>query len=591
MREGPTAPAPAEAGLPLLGWARGYDRAAFRQDLVAGLTVAVMLVPQSMAYALLAGVPPIYGLYASLVPLLVYAALGTSMHVAVGIVAIDMLIVHAGLAGMAEEFSTRWVELAILLAAMVGLVQLLMGVARLGFLVNLLSRPTVVGFTSGAAILIALSQVGGLTGMEIERARTLPGLVETVTGEVGEIRAIPVLLGAGSLVLMLGLRRWKASFPAVLAVVVGATAAVALLDLSGRVEVVGQVPHGLPAPGAPSFSLDAVRALAPSALALAFVQFLTVVSLGKVLAARHRYHIEPNRELLAVGAANVLGSLFQALPVSGSFSRSSLNEESGACTPAANAVAAAGVALALVALTPVLRLVPIPPLAAIIVVAALGLLDVEQIGFLWRAKSVDGGVAVLTLVATLAFGILWGIAAGVGASLFGLLYRISRPHHATLGHLAGTRSFRDIQRHDDARPLEGILILRVDASFSFMNAEYVRDLILGRTEDPDDPVRVVVVDASSINDLDLTAIDVLFRVERTLEERGIELYFGGVKEPVLETLQRSGFYEELGPDHFFLSPHRAITHVLTAWGVSETYLQNVPGAASPVALAREEPEG
>ena len=574
-------------GLALAPWARDYDGRTFRRDLAAGLTVAVMLVPQSMAYALLAGVPPIYGLYASLVPLVVYPLLGSSMHLAVGVIAIDMLIVKAGLDGLAPAFSDEWIGLAILLGAMVGVIQLVVGFARLGFLVHLLSRPVVVGFTSGAAILIALSQVGSLTGLETGRAQTLPGLVGELSLGPEGLDPLTLSLGMGSLVALIVLRRWKPRLPSVLAVVVVATALVWLFGLEGRLDVVGEVPRGLPTPALPDASLSTVQALLPTATALALVQFLTVISLGKVLAARHRYRVDPDRELLAVGAANLVGSFFRSLPVSGSFSRSALNEQSGAETPAANVVAAGGVAVALLLLTPALALVPLAALAAIIVVAALGLFDLAQMRFLWRAKSADGVVALLAFAATLTGGILTGIGVGVLTSVAAILLRISRPNVAVLGHLAGTRSFRDVRHADDARNVPGILILRVDASFSFMNAEYLHDLILERTAGPDEKIRAVVIDASSINDLDLTAADVLVRVKQTLENRGIELYFGGAKEPVRDTLDRADLYEQMGTDRFFLSPHRAITHILTEWGVSEEYLRNVPGAASPVNLVAD----
>jgi SulP family sulfate permease len=300
-----------------------------------------------------------------------------------------------------------------------------------------------------------------------------------------------------------------------------------------------------------------------------------------VFAARHRYDIRANRELLALGTANVAGSFFRSVPVSGSFSRTAVNERAGACTPLANVAAALLVGLTLLFLTPLFRYLPIPALAALIIVAASGLLDLRELRYLWRIKRIDGALALVTFLATLLVGIQEGILVGIAASVVAVMYRISRPNVAVLGHLPGTRSFRDVRHFPEAEPLESILMLRVDASFSFANAELLKDLLLRLTKDAGGDVRAVVVDASSINDLDTTAVAVLLSAEQTLASRGIELYFGGVKEPVLDLIKRSGLYLKVGADHFFLSPHRAVHHILTRWGRSAAYLETVPGAPEP----------
>lgn len=569
---------PQQNGFRLATWLADYDRRTFRKDLVAGLTVGIVLIPQSMAYALLAGVPPIYGLYASLVPLVVYALLGTSGQLAAGIIAIDMLVVHAGLSGLEPVSSADYVELAILLALMVGVIQLAMALTRMGFVANLLSRPVMAGFTAGAAVIIAVSQLAGLAGFAIEGAIALPGLVAQLLLHGEEIRLLPLAFGAASIAAILGLRRWAPRLPPVLIVVVLGTVLAVLLGLEAHgVPRVGDVPTGFPSFTVPPIEAGLVRSLLPTALALALLQFITVASLGKVFAARHGKSIEPNRELFALGAANLVGGLFRALPVSGSFSRTALSDQGGSRTPAVNLVAASLVAIGLLVLTPVLGVVPIPLLSAIIVVAALGLLDVQEIRFLFRAKSVDGWIAIGTFVSTAFFGILSGIFVGVAASILAILYRISRPNAAVLGHLPGTRSFRDVRHSEEAQSVEGILMLRVDASFSFMNAEYLKETILRYTA-PDAPViEAIVVDASSINDLDTTAATVLLNVKRSLDEKGIDLYFGGVKEPMRDVLAETGLLEILGEDSIFLSPHRAVTHILQERGEPESYLQNVPG--------------
>jgi len=569
---------PQPNGFRLAPWLAGYDRRTLRKDLVAGLTVGIVLIPQSMAYALLAGVPPIYGLYASLVPLLVYALLGTSGQLAVGVIAIDMLVVHAGLSSMAPAASADYVELAILLALMVGVTQLFMAVTRMGFVANLLSRPVMAGFTAGAAVIIAVSQLAGLAGFETQGGTALPELVSQLLRHGEEVRLLPLVVGCASIAAILGLRHWAPRIPPVLVVVVLGTALTWLLGLEARgLPLIGDVPRGIPAFTLPPLEPGVIRSLVPTALALALLQFITVASLGKVFAARRGESIQPNRELLAIGVANVAGGLFRALPVSGSFSRTALAEQAGSETPAANLVAATLVVVGLLVLTPVLGFVPVALLSAIIVVAALGLLDIQEIRFLLRAKSVDGWIAIGTFVSTAFFGILNGIFVGVAASVLAILYRISRPNAAVLGHLPGTRSFRDVRHSEEAQSVEGILMLRVDASFSFMNAEYLKEVILKHTAPGASGIEAIVVDASSINDLDTTAATVLLNVKKTLDEEGIELYFGGVKEPMRDVLAQTGLLEILGEDSVFLSPHRAVTHILQKRGEPESYLQNVPG--------------
>lgn len=573
-----------------LSWMKRYSRRHLRADLVAGMTVAVMLVPQSMAYAHLAGVPPIYGLYASLVPLLVYPLLGSSLHLAVGVIAIDMLLLRAGLAEMAEPGTARYIELAILVTVMVGTIQVAMGLARMGFLVKLLSRPVVVGFTSGAALLIALSQISVLTGMDLEGARVLPGMAWAAAQHVTEARLSPMVMGGTALAVLLALRWWKPIVPGALVVVVLGTLAVVAFGLVERgVVVVGDVPSGLPRPALPGVTGEGLGRLFSVAVTLALVQFLTVMSLGKLFAARFRYSLDQNRELLALGAANVLGGVFRSVPISGSFSRSALNVQAGARSPLANAVAALAVAVCLLVLTPFLALIPVSVLGAIIVVAALGLLDVPEMRFLLRAKSVDGWIAVLTFVSTLMIGILQGILIGVVASVLAVLYRTSRPHAAVLGHLPGTRSFRDVSNMPEARSLEGILLLRIDAAFGFMNADFLKDLILEKTADQESRIKAVVIDAHSVNDMDTTAAHILIEVKTILDIRDIGMYFAGVKEPARMVLERTGAAEAIGRKRFFLSPHRAVTRILTGMGTSADYLEGIPGATEGEALPEPPP--
>lgn len=576
-------------------WLEAYDPDDLRGDLVAGLTVAVILIPQSMAYALLAGVPPIYGLYASLLPLLVYPLFGTSMHLAVGVIAIDMILVSAGLSRLAEPGTATYVEMAILLALMVGVIQIGMGLARMGFLVHLLSRPVIAGFTSGAALIIVVTQLESIFGLVPAETQHALAHAWDFLGRLEEVRLAPTILSLASLVLILTIHRLRPVWPAALIVVVLGGLVVWALGLQDAgVAVVGGVEGSLPSLRFPNMGLSTLRDLVPTAVALALIQFMTVVSLGRVFGSRGKYEIQPNRELLAVGAANLAGSLFRGLPVSGSFSRTAVNAGAGARSPLSNVVAAISVGLAILFLTPLLAELPVPVLAAIIVVAALGLLDMDELRRLYRVKRRDGGIALLTFLITVGVGVQEGILTGIAASVVAIMYRISRPNMAVLGHLPGTRSFRDLIWSPEARTFEGVRILRVDASFSFANADLVKDMILTLTEGDDPPVKAVILDASSVNDLDTTAASALAAVKEGLQRRGVRLYLGGVKEPVMETIKRADLYDKLGADTFFLSPHRALKRALgdlDETGELGRYLDRVPTDHREEAEEPETPSG
>lgn len=567
--------------LPITTWLPRYGWGHLRGDLVAGLTVGVMLIPQGMAYAILAGVPPIYGLYASLVPLLIYPLFGTSRHLAIGIMAIDMLILSAGLSLLADPGTDAYLGLAFVLALMVGLIQMAMGLARLGFVVNLLSRPVITGFTAAAALTIGFSQLTNLLGIDLPRTPYIYTLLWETAQNVGDIHVITLLIGLVGITLLLALRRWLPWMPGPLLAVVLGTVAVWWFQLEGGgVEIVGDIPTGLPMPTVPKVNLPTLRALLPTAVTLSLVQFMSVISLGKVFAAKHRYTVKANHELFALGALNFFGSFFRSIPVSGSFSRSAVGEQAGGKTALTNAVAAIVIGLTLLFLTPLFYYLPIAVFASIIMVAAFGMVNVAEIRFLLRSKRIDGLIAILTFLATLIIGIQEGVLIGIAASVVAIMYRISRPHMAELGHLPGTRSFRDVKRYKNAEKIPGLFILRVDASFSFANAEYLRDRILRQIKRQDD-LRAVIIDASSINDLDMTATAVLKEIADTLEGHGIGLYFAGVKGSVRDVIRKSGLAEHLGENHFFLSPHRAVSTLLDAWDRAAPYLATVPSGNAP----------
>ncbi|WP_208425932.1 SulP family inorganic anion transporter [Salinibacter sp.] len=556
--------------LPLLQWLPDYTTEALRGDATAGLTVGVMLIPQGMAYAVIAGVPPIYGLYAGLVPLLVYPLIGSSRHLALGPVSIDMLIIAAGVGAIAQAGTERYVALAILLTAMVGLLQMVMGAMKLGFVANLLSRPVIAGLTTAASFIIAISQIGSLLGVELGRSQYIHVLLIEAVQNAGNTHLLTLGIGTASIVLLMGLPRWLPKVPEALIVVVAGTLAGWGFGLREKgVSVVGSIPQGLPAPELWALSFSDLNTLLPAAITLALVQFMKDISLDRIFAARHGYTIDANRELIGVGAGNFFGSLFQSIPASGSFSRSAVNEQSGARTALANVFAAGVIALTLLFLTPLFYHLPTPVLAAIIIVSGFGLFDLRELRSLFKARRRDGYIALFTAGCTLFIGIQEGILLGIGTSVVAMLYRISRPNVAELGHVPGTRLFRDLDRFEQAARLRDIMVLRVDAAFSFANAEYFKDFILEKSEREGRPVKVVIVDGSSINGLDTTAIDALFSVTESLEEEGIELHLTGLIGPVREVVRRSGLHALLGENKFHLDPHQAVVSVLERWDAAE----------------------
>ncbi len=581
--------------LPITRWLPDYSLEEARGDAQAGLTVGVVLVPQGMAYAVLAGMPPIYGLYGSLLPLLLYPLFGSCRHLAVGVNAVPMIIVAAGVGALAAPGSPEYVGLALLLTVAVGLLELVMGMVGLGFLANLLARPVIVGFTMAAAIIIGVSQIDNLLGLELARASHVHLVVLEAASQLHQVHLPSLLLGAAGILILVGFQRWKPVVPAELVVLILGAAVVGLMGLEeAGVAVVGTVPTGLPAPELPDAGPGALVDLWPTIVTLALVQFMSAVSLGRVFAARHGYTIDANRELLGIGVGNLVGGFFQAIPSTGSFSRTTVNERAGAQTPLSNVVAAGVVALTLLFLTPAFEHLPMPILGAIIAVAALELIDVGEMRALFRTKPSDGWVALFTFVATLAIGIQEGILLGVAAAVLKILYRLSRPHVAELGHVPATHRFHNLERFDDAHQIPGLLILRVEAGFSFFNADFFKEYILHRSQ-AGRPIRAVIIDGSPINYLDSTAVDALVDVVNTLRDRGVEIHFAGLKGAVRDVVRDSVLAEEMDDDQFHMSPHYAVLDILEEWdraegtGMKETYERHREQERERVDPGGEEP--
>ncbi|WP_456427286.1 SulP family inorganic anion transporter [Rhodocaloribacter sp.] len=543
---------------PPLQWMPNYRREDLSGDLSAGLTVGVMLIPQGMAYALIAGLPPIYGLYAALVPLIVYALFGTSRQLAVGPVAMVSLLVAAGVAPLAGDDVALYVTLALTLSLMVGALQFFLGVARFGFLTNFLSHPVLSGFTSAAALIIGLNQLKHLLGLNIARSNYIHEILWSALTQLGATHLPTLALGLGSIVLLVGLKRWKKTFPGALVVVVLTTLAVWVLrlDLNG-VKIVGEVPSGLPGFRLPGVGMAEIDALIPTALAIGLVGFMESIAVAKAFASKHRYEVDANQELIGLGLANLIGGLFQAYPTTGGFSRTAVNDQAGARTPLASILSAGVIALTLLFLTPLFFFMPKAVLAAIVMVAVVGLIDLKEAQFLWRVKRQDFYLLVLTFLATLSLGIEQGILVGVAASLVLVIQQSSRPHTAVMGRLPGTKTYRNIERNPEAVTRSDIIILRVDAALYFANVAYFKDK-LRAIEEKAPALRAVIIDAYPMNRIDSSAAHALLEIIEDAERRGIRFYFAGVKGPVMDVLKRAGIADRIGRDHFFMEVHDAV---------------------------------
>lgn len=541
--------------LPALEWMTTYRKADLRGDLVAGITVAMMLIPQAMSYAMLAGLPPYIGLYASVVPLLVYALFGTSRQLAVGPVAMVALLVSSGVGAIAETGSEQYVMLTILLALMVGIIQFGMGLFRLGFLTNFLSHPVISGFTSAAALIIGFSQLKHIVGLPLPRTENIAETVWLTLTQLGQINPAALVIGVLGIALLLALKKVSALLPGAMIAVVIATLAVWALDLNtvAGVSVVGTVPAGFPELSAPRVSTGHLLDLLPIAITISLVGFMESIAVAKKIASRRQYEIDPNRELVGLGLANIAGAFFKAMPVTGGFSRTAVNDNAGANTGLAAIVTAVLIGVALLFLTPLFYYIPNAILASVIMVAVFGLIDLHEVKHLWQVKRDDLALLGITFFATLILGVKIGIFLAVGVSLVWFVIKTTRPHYAVLGRLPDTDAYRNVARHDNLDTEPGVLAVRIDAQLYYGNVSFLKDMLRQAEASMDDDLRVVVIDASAINQLDSSADTALHETLRDYRVRGVELLMANVKGPVMDVMQRSGFVDALGKDRFYLT--------------------------------------
>jgi sulfate permease, SulP family len=558
--------------LPLVSDLRVGGWGALKDDVVAGLTTVVVLIPQGMAYALLAGLPPVVGLYAAFVPPVGYALVGSSRELSVGPVAMDSLLVLGALSGLSHVTPAEYPALAAMLALLVGVIQVVMGVLGLGYFTNFLSQPVLSGFTSGAAVLIALSQVGHLLGIHIGAGSTLVGMARSLNVHGPTPDLVTLGLSAGAIgFLLIQKKRWPRVPGALIVIVVSSWLALSPL-LSAHIAKVGAVPPGLPHLEVPRLSFGLVEQLWPSAALIALVGFMESIAVGRVYAKAGRYPISPDRELWSLGFANVLGSLFQAYPVAGGFSRTAVNARAGARSTFSTLVASLLLGMSLLWATPLFALIPKAALASVVVTAVVGLVDVKAVRARFRVQRSDGVLLVLTFVATLGLGILKGLLLGVAASVLWVVVRSTRPHLAVLGRVPGTLQFKNVNRYPGLITYDDVLIVRMDAQLYFANSEFLRDKLIELEAASAHPLRAVIIDASPINHLDSSAVEVIEELEADYKARGVRFYLAGVKGPVRDVLERAGLWTKLKNTIRCMTVHEAleIHHAVSGGNVPHT---------------------
>lgn len=549
----------ANASTPIVASGDAGRGSRLRADVIAGLTTALVLVPQAMGYAMLAGLPPISGLHAATLALVVYALFGSSPAMAVGPVAMDSLLTAAALSSLTFVGPEDRLAAAGLLAVMVGASQLAMGTLRLGHLTNFLSAPVISGFTTAAAFLILLTQIPALVGIASTPASGAAALTVHLASHLAQLdpRALAVGLGSiGALVLM---DRKVPNVPRAPVVLAAATVLVSFVPGLSDLSRVGAVPRALPGPHLHHVDIETLRLLAPHALAISFVAYLEAYSIAKRFAATCG-EPSPSREFFALGASNLASALSGGFPITGGLSRSAVHVRAGARTKFAGVVTAFAVLVATFLLAPVLALIPKSALAAVVATSVASLVDRDAMRRVFRVKPMDGVWMTLAFVATLTFGFQWGIIVGVAASVAAFLFESTRPHVAVLGRLPGTQSYRNVLRYPEAESVAGMLMVRIDAQLYFGNATFLRDTMAQLEADArrKGSLRAVILDASGVNQLDSSAEAALSTLTESYRARGIGFALASVKGPVRDVMKRSGLWNRLGRDHLFLDVHSAV---------------------------------
>lgn len=547
--------------LPILEWLPHYKKEYFKGDLAAGLTVGVLLIPQGMAYALIAGLPPVYGLYAALVPQVVYAVLGTSRQLAVGPVALDSLLVAAGLGSLSLSGPEEYILLAISLSFMVGLLQIAMGFLQMGFVVAFLSKPVISGFTSAAAIIIGLSQIKYFLGINILQSNQIQKIVVATISSFNQINYYSLLLGIAALVLLHLLKKFYPKIPSVILVVLLSILFSKFFKWENQsIELVGSIPAGLPHFEIPQISAIRLSELFPIALTLALVAYLEAISLGKAFEEKNKtQYLNPNQELIALGGSNLVGAFFQSYPITGGFSRTAVNDQAGAKSGVALLISALVVGCILLFLTPWFYYLPKTILAAIIIRAVSRLVDINYAAKLFRNHKEEFFILLFTFLATLFLGIKEGVLLGVLFSLLHLVYRTSKPHFAILGKIKDTPYFRNIKRFPEMAVVrEDLLIIRFDGQLYFGNIQYFKTLVEEEIQKKQTTIKGFVLNAEAIHYIDATATSQLITLFESLQQKGIRVLIAGAIGPTRDRIFKSKLIDTLKAKNLFINTEDAV---------------------------------
>ncbi|MDG1027970.1 MAG: solute carrier family 26 protein [Flavobacteriaceae bacterium] len=549
---------------PFLEWIKNYDSDLFKGDLSAGITVAVMLIPQGMAYAMIAGLPPVYGLYAAIFPQMVYAFMGSSRHLAVGPVAMDSLLVATALNTIAVVDANHYISLAIFLALFMGLIQVFLGFLKFGFLVNFLSQPVISGFTSAAAVVIGMTQLKHVIGIDLPSHHLIQKIFHSLWQSNEEIHLFTLLITLGSIALIFAIKYLSHRIPAALIVVVASTLLTAQLSWNEKgLNIVGPIPEGLPSIQLQSISLEEVYQLLPMALTLALIAFLEAISVAKAIEIKEKKEtINPNQELIALGTANILGSLFQSYPTTGGFSRTAVNHQSGAKTGIASLISATLVALTLMFFTDWFYHLPKAVLGAIILTAVINLIDLKYPYKLWKTHREEFFVLLFTFAVTLVMGIKEGILLGTLVALSLMIYRSSQPHIAVLGRIKGTTRFRNVLRFsEEIETFPGVLIIRFDGQLFFGNHTYFKKQIAKRLEEEKNKIQFLVIDAGPIHYIDASAYNTLENWVQDLQQKNIKVLWVKAIGPIRDIFYRDGLVKIVDKRNFFSNLDTAIKHI------------------------------
>ena len=528
--------------IPILNWLPDYKSEYLKDDFIAGVTVAVLLIPQGMAYALIAGLPPIYGLYAALTPQIIYAFLGTSRQLAIGPVAMDSLLVAAGLGALSIVDSDQYIQTAILLALTIGAIQFLFGLLKMGFIVNFLSKPVISGFTSAAAIIICLNQLRHILGISISQSNTIHVFTSSLMQSETPINLHSLIIGIVSIILLILIKGWSSKIPSALVIVVIGICWVTFTNqIQPSVAIVGNIPDGLPNFSFPPLKWEIIKELIPISLTIALVAFMEAISIAKSIQEKHKtYEINPKQELLALGASNMIGSFFQSYPTTGGFSRTAVNNEAGAKTGVAALISALIVAIILTFFTDWFYYLPKSVLGAIIIVAVIKLIDYKYAIRLYKIRKDEFLVLLITFIATLFIGITEGILFGIIFSFLLLVYRTSKPHYAFLGRIGSTNYFKNIKRFPDEVVLrDDLIILRFDAQLFFGNIHFFKKLVFDSLNKNPRKVKGFIINARSMNYIDSTAIEQLIDIIEKIQEKGIRVMLVGATGPTRDSVIKS----------------------------------------------------